>query len=125
MISSRSTSRKTHTMPRCHAQPGVKGLGQPRWTLIVQTSYHPRKPLWNPWISRPHGRGHTGHNPWTKGSAHGLMGLSYWLGQQSPSGRNTESSHGNYGAGSLTWYTGWRGSKGSLQLTPQILWQRT
>src|SRR5882757_144060 len=111
--------------PRCNDQPGAKGLGQPRWTLTVQTSHHLGKPLWNPRISRPLRRGHTGCNPWTKGSAHGLMGSCYWLGQQSPSGQNTESSRGSYGTGSLTWYTGWHGSKGSLWLTPRTLRQRT
>jgi len=81
-------------MPRCHAQPGARGLGQPRWTLTVQTSHHPGKPLWNLRISRPLGRRHTGRIPWTRRSAHGLTGSCYWLGQQSPSGRNTASSHG-------------------------------
>src|SRR5712672_3289223 len=105
--------------PRHHAQPGARKLGQPWWTLTVQTSHHPRKPLWNLWISRPLGRGHTGHNPWTRRSAHGLTGSCYWLGQQSPSGRNTESSCGSYGAGSLIWYTDLGASRVSLWPTPQ------
>src|SRR5712671_898042 len=110
-------SRRTHMTPRCHAQPGARGLGQPRWTLIVLTSHLPRKPLWNLRISRPLGCGHTGHNPWTKGSAHRLTGLSYWLGQQSPSGRNMEDSHGSYDADSLIWYTDLGASRVNLQLT--------
>src|SRR5712671_6957229 len=39
-------SGRTHMTPRCHAQPGARGLGQPRWTLTVQTSHHPGKPPW-------------------------------------------------------------------------------
>src|SRR5712671_6696846 len=119
MISSGSSSGRTHTTPRCHAQPGARGLGQPQWTLTVQTSHHPRKPLWNPWISRPLGRRHTGRNLWTKGSALGLMGLSYWLGQHSPSGRNMEGSRRSYSTGSLIWYTDLGASRVSLQLTLQ------
>src|SRR5882672_1283344 len=117
-----SSSEKTHTMPRCNAQPGARGLGQPRWTSTVQTSHHPGKPLWNPrtrtsWQLGLGPRRHTGRKPWTKRSAHGLTGLYYWLGQQSPSGRNTEDSRGSYGAGSSIWYTDWHGSKGSSHVT--------
>src|SRR5712671_1813004 len=125
MISLGSSSRRTHTTLRCNAQPGARGLGQPRWTLIVQTSHHPGKPLWNPRISQPLGRGHIGRTPWTKRSAHGLTGSYYWLGQQSPSGRNTESSRGSYGAGSLIWYTDLGASRVSLWPTPQTLRHRT
>src|SRR5712672_1945357 len=125
MILSGSTSGRTHTTPQCHAQPGAKGLGQPRWTLTVQTSHHPGKPLWNPRISRPLGRRHIGHIPWTKRSAHRLMGSCYWLGQQSPSGRNTEDSRGSYGVGSLIWYTDLDASKASLRPTPRISRHRT
>src|SRR5712671_4731523 len=125
MILSGSSSERTQTTPRCNAQPGARGLGQPRWTLIVLTSHHPGKPLWNPRTSRPLGRGHIGRIPWTRRSAHGLTGSCYWLGQRSPLGRNTASSHGSYGAGSLIWYTDWRGSKGSLRLTPRTLRQGT
>src|SRR5712671_923310 len=125
MISLGSSSGKTHTMPRCNAQPGAKGLGQPRWTLIVQTSHHPGKPLWNLWISRPLGRGHIGRIPWTRRSAHGLMGSCYWLGQQSPSGRNTEDSRGSYGADSLIWYTDLGASRESLRPTLQTSRHRT
>src|SRR5882757_7373834 len=105
MISLGYSSGKTQTTLRCNAKHGASGVGQPRWTLTVQKSHHPGKPLWNPRISRPLGHGHTGRNPWTKGSAHRLTGLSYWLGQQLPSGQNMESSHGSYSMGSLTWYT--------------------
>src|SRR5882672_12307422 len=125
MILLGSSSGRTQTMPWRHAQPGAKGLGQPQWTLTVQISHHLGKPLWNPRISRPLGRGHIGRILWTRKSAHGLTGSCYWLGQQSPSGRNTASSRGSYGAGSSTWYTDWRGSKGSLRLTPRTLWQGT
>src|SRR5882757_10691341 len=105
-ISSRSTSGRIDPTKRsAHLGLVENGLGQPRWTLTVQTSHLPGKPLWNPRISRPLGHGHTGRNPWTKGSAHRLTGLSYWLGQQLPSGQNMESSHGSYSMGSLTWYT--------------------
>src|SRR5712671_4158174 len=110
-------SRRTEK-PRRHTQPRANGLGQPQWTLTVQISHHPGKPLWNPRISWPLGRGHTGRNPWTKGSAHGLTGLSYWLGQHSPSGRNTESSRRSYGTGSLIWYTNLGASGVSLRPTP-------
>src|SRR5712672_4398965 len=115
-------SGRTHTMPRCHAQPGAKGLGQPWWTLIVQKSHLPGKPLRNPRTraSWRHGLGprrHTGRNPWTKRSAHELMDLSYWLGQRSPLERNTEDSCGSYGTASSTWYTDLGASRVSLQLT--------
>src|SRR5712672_1206608 len=102
-----------------------KGLGQPQWTLTVQISHRLEKPLRNQRTSWPLKRGHTGRIPWTKRSAHGSTGSCYWLGQQSPSGQNTASSRGSYDAGSLTWYTGWRGSKGSLRLTPRTLRQGT
>src|SRR5712671_3296038 len=116
MISLGSSSGKIEK-PRRHAQPGANGLGQPRWTLTVQTSHHPGKPLWNPRISWPLGHGHTGRIPWTKRSAHGLMGSCYWLGQQSPSGRNTESSRESYSTGSLIWYTDLGASRVSLRPT--------
>src|SRR5712671_3633130 len=103
----------------------VNGLGQPRWTLTVQISHHPGKPLWNPQISRPLGRGHTGCIPWTKRSAHGLTGLSYWLGQRSPLGRNTEDSCGSYGAASSIWYTDLGTSRVSLWPTLWTLQHRT
>src|SRR5712671_6202084 len=118
-------SGKTHTTPRCNTQPGARRLGQPRWTLIVQTSHRPGKPLWNPRISRPLGRGHTGRTPWTKRSAHELTGSYYWLGQQSPSGQNTEGSHGSYSVGSLIWYTDLGASQASLRLTPRTSRQWT
>src|SRR5712671_3615613 len=129
MILSGSSSEKTQTTPRCNAQPGARGLGQPRWTLIVQTSHHPWKSLRNPrtWTSWQLGLGprrHTGRKPWIKRSAHGLTGLSYWLGQQSPSGRNTEGSRGSYDAGSLIWYTDLGASRASLRLTPRTSRQR-
>src|SRR5712675_2928692 len=125
-----SSSGKTHTTPRCNAQPGAKGLGQPRWTLTVLTSHLPRKPLWNPrkWTSWQLGLGprkHTGRKLWTRRSAHGLTGSCYWLGQQSPSGRNTASSRGNYGAGSSIWYTDLDASRASLRLTPWTSQHRT
>src|SRR5712671_6713657 len=120
-----SSSGRTHTTPWCNAQPGAKRLGQPRWTLTVQTLHLPRKPLWNPWISRPLGCGHTGCNLWTKGSALRLTDLSYWLGQHSPSGRNTEDSRGSYGAGSLIWYTDLGASRESLRPTLQTSRHRT
>jgi len=65
-----------------------------------------RKPLWKPadtdllaaWAR-------TKKTHWAQSldqrSAHGLTGSCYWLGQQSPSGRNTASSRGSYGAGSF------------------------
>src|SRR5882672_3548562 len=124
-----SSSGRTHTTPQCNAQPGAKGLGQPRWTLTVQTSHHPGKPLKNPrtqtsWWHGPRPRKRTGRKPWTKGSAHELTGLSYWLGQQSPSERNTEGSRGSYDAGSLIWYTDLGASRVSLRLTPRTSRQR-
>src|SRR5712672_567137 len=124
-----SSSGKTRTTLRCNAQPGAKGLGQPRWTLTVQTSHLPGKPLWNPRTrtSWQHGlapRKHTGRKPWTRRSARELTGLSYWLGQQSLSGRNTEDSRGSYGAASSIWYTGWHGSKGSSWPTPRTSRQK-
>src|SRR5712675_1488272 len=117
-------------MPRCNAQPGAKGLGQPQWTLTVQTSHHLGKPLWNPqtrksWQLGLGPRRHIGHNPWTRRSAHELTGLSYWLGQHSPSGRNTEGSCGSYGAGSLIWFTDLGASRVSLRPTPRTSRQRT
>src|SRR5712672_4537659 len=116
-------------MPRCNAQPGAKGLGQPRWTSTVQTSHLPGKPLRNPrtWTSWQHGlvpRKHTGRKPWTRRSARELTGLSYWLGQQSPSGRNTEGSRESYDAVSSIWYTDWHGSKGRSRHTPWISRQK-
>src|SRR5712675_3612572 len=116
-------------MPRYNAQPGAKGLGQPRWTLIVQTSHLPGKPLWNPRTrtSWQHGLGprrHTGRKPWTQRSALELTGLSYWLGQQSPLGRNTEDSRESYDAASSTWYTDSDASRVSLRLTPRTSQQR-
>src|SRR5712675_1060504 len=125
MISSGSLSGRTHTTPRCHAQPGARGLGQPWWTLTVQTSHLPRKPLWNPRISQPLGHGHIGRILWTRKSALGLTGLSYWLGQHSPSGRNTEGSRGSYSVGSLIWYTDLGASRVSLRPTPQTSRHRT
>src|SRR5712671_1835826 len=124
-----SSSGKTHTTPRCNARPGAKELGQPRWTLIVQTSHLPGKPLWNPrtrisWQLGLGPRRHTGRNPWTRRSAHELTGSCYWLGQQSPSGQNTASSRGNYGAGSSIWYTDLGASRVSLRLTPRTSRQR-
>src|SRR5712671_2313609 len=120
-----SSSGRTHTTSRCHAQPGAKGLGQPWWTLIVQTSHHPGRPLWNLQISRPLGRGHIGRILWTRKSAHGLMGSYYWLGQQLPSGRNMEDSRGSYGAASSTWYTDLGASRVSLRPTPRTLQHQT
>src|SRR5712671_2893787 len=125
MILSGSTSGRTHTTPQCHAQPGAKGLGQLQWTLTVLTSHHPGKPLWNPQISRPLGRGHIGRNLWTKRSALGLTGSSYWLGRHSPSGRNTEGSRGSYDTGSLIWYTDLGASRVSLRPTPRTSRHRT
>src|SRR5712675_2411682 len=124
-----SSSGRTHTTPRCNAQPGAKGLGQPRWTLTVQTSHLPGKPLWNPrtrtsWQLGLGPRRHTGRKPWNKRSAYELTGLSYWLGQQSPSGRNMEDSRGNYDAASSTWYTDLGASRVSLRPTPQTSRQR-
>src|SRR5712671_5535678 len=100
------------------------GLGQQRWTLTVQTLHLPGKPLWNPrtrtsWQLGLGPRRHIGRKPWTRRSAYGLMGLSYWLGQQSPSGRNTEDSRGSYGAASSIWYTDLGASRVSLRLTPR------
>src|SRR5712671_120163 len=105
------------------------GSGQQRWTLTVQTSHLPGKPLRNPrtWTSWQLGLGprkHTGRNPWIKRSAHGLTGSCYWLGQQSPSGQNTEDSRGSYGAVSSIWYTDLGASRVSLQLTPRTSRQR-
>src|SRR5712671_5072796 len=122
MISLGSSSGKTHMTLRCNAQPGARGLGQPRRTLTVQTSHLPGKPLWNPrtrksWQLGLGPRKHIGRKPWIKRSAHGLTGSSYWLGQQSPSGRNTEDSRGSYGAAFSIWYTDWHGSKGSSRHT--------
>src|SRR5712675_390428 len=125
MILSGSSSERTQTTLQCNAQLGAKGLGQPRWTLTVQTSHHPGKPLWNPRISRPLGRGHTGRNPWTRRSAHELMGSCYWLGQQSPSGQNMEDSRGNYGAASSIWYTDLGASREGLRPTPRTSRHRT
>src|SRR5712675_2390843 len=125
MISSRSTSGKTDPTKRfAHLGLVVKGLGQPRWTLTVPTSHLPGKPLRNPrtWTSWQLGLGprrHTGRNPWIKRSAFELTGLSYWLGQRSPSGRNTESSRGSYGAASSIWYTDLGASRVSLRPTQQ------
>src|SRR5712671_639645 len=119
-------SGKTDPMKRtAHLRLVVKGLGQQRWTLIVPTLHLPGKPLRNPRISWPLGRRHTGHNPWTRRSTHGLTGLSYWLGQHLPSGQNTEGSRGSYSAGSLIWYTDLGASRVSLWLTPRISWHRT
>src|SRR5712671_3802831 len=105
------------------------GLGQQRWTLTVQRLHLPGKPLWNPrtrtsWQQGLGPRKHIGRKPWTRRSARELTGLSYWLGQQSPSGRNTEDSHGNCGAASSIWYTDWHGSKGSSRPTPRISRQK-
>src|SRR5712671_4457276 len=125
MILSGSTSGRTHTTPRCNAQPGARGLGQPRWTLIVQTSHHPRKPLWNPRIFRPLGRRHIGRILWTRKSALRLTGLFYWLGQHSPSGRNMEGSRRSYSVGSLIWYTDLGTSRVSLRPTPRTSRHRT
>src|SRR5712671_5047053 len=118
-----SSSEETE-MLRSNARLGATGLGQPRWTSIVQKSHLPGKPLWNPRTrtSWQHGLGprkHTGRKPWIKRSALELMGLSYWLGQRSPLGRNTEDSHGSYDAASSTWYTDLGASRVSLQLTPR------
>src|SRR5712672_3798834 len=125
-----SSSGRTHTTPQCNAQPGAKGLGQPRWTLTVQKLHLPGKPLRNLRTRKSwqHGLGprrHTGRKPWTKGSAHELMGLSYWLGQHSPSGRNTEDSRESYGAASSTWYTDWDASRVSLRPTLRTSRHRT
>src|SRR5712671_3306990 len=124
-----SSSGRTHTTPRCNAQPRAKGLGQPRWTLTVQTSHLPGKPLWNPrtrtsWQLGLGPRKHIGRKPWTKGSAHGLTGSSYWLGQRSPSGQNMEDSRGSYSADSSIWYTDLGASRVSLRLTPRTSQQR-
>src|SRR5712672_2789865 len=107
----------------------VNGLGQSRWTSTVLTSHLPGKPLRNPrtWTSWQHGLGPrklTGRKPWIKRSALELTGLSYWLGQRSPSGRNTEGSRGSYGAGSLIWYTDLGTSRVNLRLTPRTSRQR-
>src|SRR5712672_2329766 len=107
----------------------VKGLGQPCWTSTVLTSHLPGEPQRNPrtWTSWRHGPGprkHTGRKPWTQRSAVELTGLSYWLGQQSPSGQNTEDSRGSYGADSSTWYTDLGASRVSLRLTPRTSRQR-
>src|SRR5712671_7363240 len=126
----RSSSGRTHTTPRCNAQPGARGLGQPRWTLTVLTSHLPGKPLWNPrtWTSWQLGLGprrHTGRKPWIKRSAHGLTGSCYWPGQQSPSGQNMEDSRKSYDAASSTWYTDLGASRVSLRLTPRTSRHRT
>src|SRR5712671_6588798 len=129
MILSGSSSERTQTTLQCNAQPGARGLGQPRWTLIVQTSHHPGKPLWNPrtrtsWQLGLGPRRHTGRKPWIKRSALELTDLSYWLGQQSPLGRNTEDSRGSYGTVSSIWYTDLGASRVSLRLTPRTSRQR-
>src|SRR5712671_1628049 len=103
------------TKKSAHLGLVVNGLGQLRWTLTVQTSHHLGKHLWNPRIFRPLGRGHTGRIPWTRRSVHELTGLCYWLGQQSPSGQKTASSHESYDMGSLTWYTDLGASRVSLR----------
>src|SRR5712675_3469670 len=123
------SSSKETKMPRSNARLGATGLGQPRWTSTVQKSHLPGKPLWNlrTRTSWQHGLGpreHTGCKPWTQRSALELTGLSYWLGQQSPSRRNTEDSRGSYGAASSIWYTDWHGSKGSSRSTPRISRQK-
>src|SRR5882757_7454907 len=130
MILSGSSSERTQTTLRCNAQPGAKGLGQPRWTLTVQTSHLPGKPLWNPrtrtsWQLGLGPRRHTGRNLWTRRSAHELMGSCYWLGQQLPSGQNMEDSRGSYGAASSIWYTDLGASRVSLRPTPRTSRHRT
>src|SRR5712672_2665888 len=122
-ISLGSSSEETG-MPRSNARLGATGLGQSRWILIVQKSHLPGKPLWNPrrrtsWQLGLGPRKHIGRKPWIKRSARELMGLSYWLGQQSPSGRNTEGSRGSYGAGSLIWYIDLGASRVGLRPTPR------
>src|SRR5712672_2090576 len=129
-IWSRSMSGKTDPTKRsAHLGLVANGLGQQQWTLTVLKSHLPGKPLRNPrtWTSWQHGlapRKHTGRKPWTRRSARELTDLSYWLGQQSPSGRNTEDSRESYGAASSIWYTDWRGSKGSSRPTPRISRQK-
>src|SRR5712672_3658580 len=128
MILLGSSSKKTGT-PRSNARLGATGLGQPRWTLTVQKSHLPRKPLWNPrtrksWQLGLGPRKHTGCNLWTRRSAHELMGSCYWLRQQSPSGQNMEDSRGSYGAASSTWYTDLGASGVSLWPTPRTSRQR-
>src|SRR5712671_2496975 len=123
------SGRTDPTKRSAHLGLVANKLGQQRWTLTVPTSHLPGKPPRNPrtWISWQLGLGprrHTGRNPWIKRSAFELTGLSYWLGQQSPSGQNTEDSRGSYGADSFIWYTGWHGSKGSSRPTPRILRQK-
>src|SRR5712672_3805472 len=91
-----SSSGKTER-PQRNARLGAIESGRPRWTLIVQTSHLPGKPLRNPrtrkaWQLGLEPRKHTGHNLWTRRSTHKLMGSCYWLGQQSPSEQNTEDS---------------------------------
>src|SRR5882757_8487366 len=123
------SSNEETEMPRSNARPGATGLGQPRWTLTVQKSHLPGKPLWNPrtrtsWQLGLGPRRHIGRKPWIRRSAHELTGLSYWLGQQSPSGRNMEDSRGSYDADSLIWYTDLGASGGNLRLTPRTSRQR-
>src|SRR5712675_2536388 len=124
-------SRRTDPTKRsAHLGLVVNGLGQQRWTLTVLTSHLPGRPLRNPrtrrsWQLGLEPRRHTGRNLWTKRSARELMGLSYWLGQQSPSGQNMEDSRGNYGAASSTWYTDLGASRVSSRLTPRTSRHRT
>src|SRR5712671_284084 len=128
--SSRSTSGRTDPTKRsAHLGLVVIGLGQSRWTSTVPTSHLPGKPLRNPrtWTSWQLGLGprkHIGRNPWIKRSTRELTGLSYWLGQQSPSGRNTEGSRGSYDEGYLIWYTDLGASRASLRLTLRTSRQR-
>src|SRR5712672_935803 len=96
------------------------------WTLTAR-NWHPlRKVLLNLRTFRQLGLWprNIGRTPWTKRRGRGLMGLSYWLGQQSPSGQNMEGSRGSYAADSLIWCTNLDGSLGSLRLTPWISWQK-
>src|SRR5712671_2916823 len=116
------SERTNPTKRSAHLGLVESGLGQQRWTSIVQRSRHHGKPLWNLrtqkyWQLGLGPRKHTGRKPWTKRSALELMDLSYWLGQQSPSGRNTEDSRRSYGVASSIWYTDLGASRVSLRPT--------